>query len=80
MDKETRDFLQHSYRYLENHHRAIKEVQIVTLALRKTILELGPEAEKIYAKQYHAESTGLLKTEGDAELEFLARCVRGLTR
>jgi hypothetical protein len=80
MDEETRAFLLGAYQFLEQQQKATQQTQIVTFALRKTIRELGPEAEQIYAKHYLAESQGPLKTVGDEALQSLARLIQKLTR
>ena len=68
-----------AYVFLEKQQEALQKVMIVTYALRKTLRELGPNAEKIYAKHYLAESQGLLKTEGDGTRQALAELVRQLS-
>jgi hypothetical protein len=78
MDDETRTFLLGAYRHLEHHDRMLRDVQIVTLALRATLRELGPDAANIYAKYYLAESEGPLKLDADAAQRSLAQLIQQL--
>jgi hypothetical protein len=61
MDDETRVLLSGAYQHLDVHASALAELQIVVLALTKTIQELGPEAAALYAKHYEAGSLGPLR-------------------
>jgi CHAD domain-containing protein len=72
MDSETRVFLRGVYGFLERYQKVLEDVQVSTLALRKTIRELGPQAEQIYAKHYQAELHGQTKADSDGVLEALA--------
>ena len=78
MDDETRAFLRAAYQFLEKHDQMLRDVQIVNLALRATLRELGPEAETIYAKHYLAESEGPLKLDADGAHRALAELIRRL--
>jgi len=80
MDEETRVFLRGAYQYLEQHQKMLQQIMIVTFALQKTIRELGPEAEKIYAKHHAAESQGPIKTELDEALRPLDQALQQLSR
>jgi hypothetical protein len=75
MDDETRTFLRGAYEYILQHEAAMQQVMIVTFALRKTVRELGPTAEELYAKHYAVESQGPLKTESDAVQQSLSRLI-----
>jgi len=79
MDKDTRLYLRSAFQYLEKHQEMLQQVMIVTFALRKTIRELGPEAEKIYARHYQAEMLGPLKPESDQLLKSLGQLLTQLT-
>ena len=79
MDQETKAFLLGAYEFLKKHQEMLNEVMIETFVLRKTIRDLGPEAEKIYTKHYLAEHQGPLKTEGDGATEALAELIRRLS-
>lgn len=76
MDDQTRVLLRGAYQFLLAQQEEIIDMQIVTFALRKTIRELGPEAETIYAKHYLAESNGPLKRNGDGVLEAISQLMR----
>lgn len=78
MDEKTKVFLRGAYQYLEKHQQILSELMLVTFSLRKTIRELGPEAEKLYAKHYLAESSGPLKIESDHSTQGLAQLIRQL--
>lgn len=80
MDDETRTFLLGAYQHLEQHDRMLRDVQIVTLALRATLRELGPDAARIYAKHYQAESEGPLKLDADTVQQSLAQLIQQLRR
>ena len=80
MDDETRTFLRGAYGYLEQHHGLLKQALIVSFALQKTVRELGPVAEMIYAKHYQAESQGTLSAELDASLRPLVLALRQLNQ
>lgn len=80
MDDETRFFVQTAYEFLEAHQTAIVELSIGLWAMRKTIQELGPEAEQIYAKHYSAASQGEIRIAGDLTqrgIALLLQQVRG---
>ena len=79
MDGETRAFLHGAYEFLEAHQKAIVELRIAILALRRTIQELGPEAEQIYAKHYTAASQGEIKIAGDLAQQGIAQLLRQLS-
>jgi hypothetical protein len=78
MDDETRSFLLGAYQYLEQHDQMLRDVQIVALALRATLHELGPDAEKTYAKHYLAQSEGPLKIDADGARQSLAQLIQRL--
>ena len=80
MDDETRTLLCGAYEYLEQHQMMLKQVMIVTFALQKTVRELGPEAEAIYAKHYEAESRGPINAEIDQAMRPLALALQQLKR
>ena len=68
-------FLLGAYQYLAQHDRMLRDVQILTLALRATLRELGPDAEKRFASNYLAESE---KLDADAMQKSLAQLVQQL--
>jgi hypothetical protein len=78
MDSELRALLFGAFQFLEQHEKALSQVMIVTFALRKTVAELGPEAEKIYAKHFQAESQGPIRREGDVALQALSQLAQRL--
>ena len=53
---------------------------IVTFALQKTVRELGPESDMIYAKHYKAESQGPINAALDQALRPLALALQQLNR
>jgi hypothetical protein len=80
MDDQTRVFLLAAYQHLELHDQMLRDVQIVTLALRATLQELGPSAVETYAKHYLAEAEGPLKLDADAAQQSLAQLIRQLSK
>jgi hypothetical protein len=78
MDDEMRMFLHAAFQYLQLLQRSLQEVQIVTFALQKTVRELGPEAQTLYAKHYQAVLQGPLKQQGDLVFEDLERLLSRL--
>jgi hypothetical protein len=80
MDEETRTILRGAYDYLVHYGQSLQEVQIVTYALKNTIRELGPEAEKAFAKHLAAAQQGPIRTVGDEALEPLYVVLRQLNR
>jgi hypothetical protein len=78
MDDQTKVFLRSAFQFLENHERMHRQEMIVTFALRNTVRELGPDAEKIYAKHYQAASQGQIKTDSDVTLQSLAQLLTQL--
>lgn len=79
MDDATRTFLRGAYEYIEKQQKLLDDVLLVTYALRKTVRDLGPEAEAIYTKHYLAESRGPLQSEGAGAREALSELIRQLS-
>ncbi len=79
MDEFTRVVLRGAYQFIYGQQEQINNLQIVTSALRKTIRELGPNAEAIYGKHYLAEMQSPGKIAGEQVLEALAQGIRQLS-